>query len=87
MKQYKYKGRIYLVTECTLEDIHSHIERVLSYWTSANVDIKEQTKVLKEAVNKHNAFKVVNDNNNNTRIYFNLVIFTPHFYCFWLKYI
>ena len=86
MKQYRYKGRLYLVTECTLEDIPSHIERVLSYWTSANVDIKEQTKVLEEAVNNHTAFKVVNDN-NNTRIYFNLVIFTPHFYCFWLKYI
>ena len=63
MKQYKYKGKIYLVTECTLEDIPSHIERVLPYWTSANVDIEEQTKVLEKAVNNHTAFKVVNDNN------------------------
>ena len=71
MKQYKYKGRIYLVTECTLEDILSHIERVLSYWTSANVDIKEQTKALEEAVNNHTAFKVVNDNNETeAAIYF-----------------
>ena len=71
MKQYNYNNKIYTVTNCTLEDIPSHIERVLSYWTSANVDIKEQTKVLEEAVNNHAAFKVVNDNNETeAAIYF-----------------
>ena len=50
MKQYRYKGRIYLVTECTLEDIPSHIERVLSYWKSTNTDIDEQIKLLQNAV-------------------------------------
>lgn len=62
MKQYDYKGRIYLVTNCTLEDIPSHIERVLSYWETANVDVEEQTAALEKAVNEGTAFKLVDDN-------------------------
>lgn len=56
-----YKGKIYSVVECTLEDIPSHIERVFSYWDSAGVDITEQTSLLRKAVENHTAFKVINE--------------------------
>ena len=61
MKQYEYKGRIYSVVNCTMEDIPSHIERVSSYWESANVDIQEQTKLLEQAINENTAFKLIDD--------------------------
>lgn len=61
MQQFEYKGRIYTVTNCTKEDIPSHIERVLSYWQDCHVNVEEQKEALKEAVENNTAFKVVND--------------------------
>ena len=62
MDKYMYKSKVYSVVECTLEDIPSHIERVFSYWQSANVNITEQTSLLEKAVANHTAYKVINDN-------------------------
>ena len=61
MKQYDYKGRIYSVTNCELNDIPSHIERVNHYWDMTNVDIEEQTRLLVKAVEAGTAYKVIND--------------------------
>ena len=61
MKQYNYNNKIYTVTNCTLEDIPSHIERVLSYWKSTNTDINQQIELLQNAVKSNTAFKVIDD--------------------------
>ena len=63
MKQYKYRNRIYTVTNCTNEDIPSHIERVSSYWLTSNVNVKEQTELLETCVKEGIAIKLVNDKN------------------------
>lgn len=60
-KQFSFEGRIYSVTSCKKEDIPSHIERVLSYWESVKVDLKEQAKLLEKAIDSGGAFKVVDD--------------------------
>ena len=60
-KQFSFEGRIYSVTSCKKEDIPSHIERVLSYWESVKVDLKEQAKLLEKAIDSDGAFKVVDD--------------------------
>lgn len=68
MKQYKYQGIIYSIVNCTLEDIPSHIERVLSYWESSNVNIDEQRTALEKAVNEGTAYKLVDAENNTTAV-------------------
>ena len=60
-KQYRFDNRIYTVTNCTKDDIPFHTERVLSYWTSCNVDIEAQISALNQSVDESTAFKVLND--------------------------
>ena len=69
MKQYSYNNKIYTVINCTLEDIPSHIERVLSYWKSTNTDINQQIELLQNAVKADTAFKVVDNDNVKAFIY------------------
>ena len=68
MEQYIYQGNIYSIVNCTLEDIPSHIERVLSYWESTNVDLDKQRTLLEEAVINQTAFKLVDENNNTMAV-------------------
>ena len=63
MKQYLLFNNTYSIIPCTVEDIPSHIGRVLSYWENSNVDIEVQTEYLIKAVESCTAFKVVNQNN------------------------
>jgi hypothetical protein len=71
MNQYKYRDSIYSVVNCTIEDIPSHIERVLPYWKPNNVDVDKQRTVLEQAVNEGTAFKVVDtDGNTKAVIYY-----------------
>ena len=87
MDKYMYKGKVYSVVECTLEDIPSHIERVFSYWESANVDITEQIKLLENAVNAKTAFKLIDeDGNTEAAIYYeHLFIQSVTSYFLWFK--
>lgn len=68
IKQYNFNNKIYTVTNCTLDDIPSHIEKVLSYWKSTNTDIDEQIKVLQQSVDENTAWKVVNDLNESEAV-------------------
>lgn len=74
MRQYKYQGNIYSIVDCTLEDIPSHIERVFSYWQSANVNIDEQRVLLEKAVNEHTAFKLVDEHDNTMAVIYYIKI-------------
>lgn len=74
MKQYIYQGNIYSIAYCTLEDIPSHIERVLSYWESTNVDLDKQRALLEEAINNQTAFKLVDANNNTMAVIYYIAI-------------
>lgn len=77
IKQYNFNNSIYTVTNCTLQDIPSHIERVSSYWK--NTDINTQIKQLEKSVKENTAFKVIDDKGiskaiiyivlNNNKIY------------------
>ena len=63
-KQYRFDNRIYTVTNCTKDDIPFHTERVLSYWTSCNVDIEAQISALNQSVDESTTFKVLNDSSS-----------------------
>lgn len=76
MKQYEYQGNIYSISNCTLEDIPSHIERVLSYWESSNVNVDEQRTLLEKAVNEGTAFKLVDEQDKTMAvIYYSKITF------------
>lgn len=59
--QYNYDNNIYTVSNCTYEDIPSHIERVLSYWKDTDID--KQKELLTIAINSNTAYKLVDINN------------------------
>lgn len=68
MHQFRYQGSIYSIARCTLDDIPSHIERVLSYWKSTNTDVELQRASLEKAVNENTAFKLVDANNSTMAV-------------------
>ena len=76
MKQYSYNNKIYTVINCTLEDIPSQYERVLSYWKSTNTDINQQIELLQNAVKANTAFKIV-DNNDSIKAFI-YILLDPH---------
>lgn len=63
MKQFLFNNNPYTVATCVFQDIPSHIEKVLSYWTKANVNIDEQQLALEQAVDEQTAWKVIDSNN------------------------
>lgn len=65
MVNYFYRNQQYSVVPCSLEDIPSHIERVLSYWETTNTNINTQKFYLEECVKANEAFKVLNDKNES----------------------
>ena len=66
MKSYKYRNEIYTISQCTVEDIPSHLERVSSYLDTDELISHEQR--MKEAVNCDTAYKLV-DSNGNTKVF------------------
>lgn len=66
MKSYKYKNKIYKVKPCTLKDIPSHLEKVLSYLQDD--EIEAYVLRMDEAVYNGTAYKLV-DEYNNTRVF------------------
>ena len=61
MKQYKYKGRLYSIVNCKVEDIPSHVERVSSYWDTNQVDVTQQIKYLTQCIQSGLAKKLIDD--------------------------
>ena len=58
MQKYRYKGRIYSIENCVMQDIPSHLERVLSYYRPDEIETQRQRMV--EAVYCGTAYKLVN---------------------------
>lgn len=86
LAQYELNNKLYTLEYCIEDDIPSHIQRVLSYWEKAKVDIEEQTEQLKECVASRTALKIV-DSNNETMccIYFRADdIHTVQCYLLWI---
>lgn len=69
MVTYTYRDKEYSIVPCTLEDIPSHIERVLSYWKSTGTDLKTQYELLKACVLAGKSFKVITDNKSVAYFY------------------
>ena len=59
MKQYRYKGRIYSIVNCKVEDIPSHVERVSSYWPVEMLE--DQIDSLKDCIENGTAIQLVSD--------------------------
>lgn len=62
MIQYKMNNNIYTVSECTINDIPSHIERVLFYWSDTNIDMNRE--YMKFEVSEHSTVKIEDTDNN-----------------------
>lgn len=62
MVTYTYRDKKYSIVPCTLEDIPSHIERVLSYWKNTGTDLARQNELLQECIHANMAYKVISDN-------------------------
>ena len=56
---YLINSRVYSIRGCTLEEIPSHIERVISYW--ADVDMEQRMMELQEAVEAGNFIKLYDE--------------------------
>lgn len=62
MKQYKMSNTIYTVSECTINEIPSHIEKVFSYWTDTNID--ENKEYMEIEVREGTTAKITDEEGN-----------------------
>lgn len=69
MVKYNYRDCEYSIVPCILEDIPSHIERVLSYWKSTGTNLNKQYELLEECVYTNTSFKIIK-NSTETVGYF-----------------
>lgn len=66
MKSYKYRNEIYTISQCTVEDIPSHLERVSSYLDTD--ELISHKKRMEDAVVANTAYKLV-DSKGNTKVF------------------
>ena len=61
MSTYEYKNKLYIVSECSIDEIPSHIERVFSYWAKDNTDIQVQKDLMEECITDGIALKITSN--------------------------